>query len=138
LRDWDCIGYFDQALARLFEAMIFIPAGRIGKVDDFRDLYKSATFIVEPRYQILTGYIVPALGERPLLVEKPIPFELEGEPFVLHRLFDWDLMGYRDFRLLEISRAFSDSTHYLVDVKYTRVYLSLDKPTEPSAPKAPG
>lgn len=133
LREWDCVDLYREAMARLFEGMILLALGYQGRMENKDSPGEIADF-----------HVTAKNPEVQLWVDKNRPEDpghLWGHPVVhlsserqFHRLkfvrfFDWDLLGSRDFRFLEVLIGRLDERpdlvghHALVEVADCLIWL---------------
>lgn len=106
LREWDSVELYREATARLFEGIVLLALGYQGRIENKSSPGEVAYFQVEPK------------GETELRVDRNRPDEpghVWGDPVVrlssgsvstrlrFVRFFDWDMLGPRDFGLLEVA-----------------------------------
>ena len=105
LRSWDSVELYKDIVARLFEGMVLLALGYQGRIGDNSSPGDVAYFQVQPKDEIELRVDRNRPGE---------PSHIWGDPVVrlssesacrlqFVRFFDWDLLGNRDFRYLEVS-----------------------------------
>ncbi len=132
LREWDTLELYKEALARLFEGMVLHALGYQGRIDNANSPGELAYFQVEPK------------GDTELRVDRngpEDPCHIWGDPVVrlssesrpsrlrFVRFFDWNLLGVRDFCLLEViidrldRRPELAGRHALIELQGCSVWL---------------
>jgi hypothetical protein len=133
LREIPCVLAYDQAMARVFEAMVLLPLGYAERITETpQGLGKIADF----------GVSID-LPETELLIDKFLPggpYHSWGNPILrlprgrTHQLkfvsfFDWNQLAPRDFRFLEVRIEGLDGSpefighHALVELDRCSVWL---------------
>jgi hypothetical protein len=150
LREWDCVEKHEEAMARVFEAVLLLAQGYQGRVLD--PFYPGKS--VELRVEIMPPGATA-------LVDSNLPgdgFHVWGKPTVelqphcqqlrFIALFDWKQLAPRDYRFLEVLiEAFAEHPelvghHALVEPDYCSIWLVLDSEpprkslAQPAAPSA--
>ncbi len=104
LREWDSVELYQEAAARLFEAMIILPLGYQARIDDKYNPGLTVDFSVEPATPevdlLVNGNSEDEPGRiwgRPKIRIKPKEQRLRFVSF-----FDWDQTAARDFQYLEV------------------------------------
>ena len=105
LREWDSLEPYKEATARLFEGMILLALGYQGRIKDVGTPGEVAYFQVKAKHEVELRVDSNRSSD---------PSHVWGDPIVRltsngnsHRLrflrfFDWDVLGARDFRFLEV------------------------------------
>jgi hypothetical protein len=145
VRDPDAHVLFNDAAARLFEALIYLPLGIYVPVTDRYQPGLSGDFIVE----IAVSEANLAVNARP----QSVPGKIYGKPTLPVRpgeaelrfvaFFDWNEFGQREFALLRVQIAKFEShpelvgRHALVEMSACTIWLDytiVEKGVENSPP----
>jgi hypothetical protein len=135
LREWDCVKHYDEAMARLFEGIVLLALGYEGHVEDKNSPGEVANFQVERKHDIDLRVDANRPEEPGHIWGDPVVhLRSESAPVRLRfvRFFDWDLLGSRDFRLLEVlieqldDRPELVGRHALVELHGCSVWLVED------------
>jgi hypothetical protein len=104
LREWDCVELYEEAMSRLFEAMILMALGFQGRIEDKYSPGKTEDFRVEiasPEAELLVNKNPQndpgKIWGVPIMRLKPGQQQLRFIAF-----FDWYKLAPRDFQLLEV------------------------------------
>jgi hypothetical protein len=133
LGDWNSIDAYRNVIARLFEGMILPALGYQGRIEHDDSPGELADFRVKPKR-----------GEMEMLVDKNLPGDPDhiwGHPVMrlgsgsesyqlkFMRFLDWDELGIRDFKFLEVLIQRLDEKpdlvghHALLEVEYCSIWF---------------
>ena len=134
LREWDSLELYEEALARLFEALILHSLGYKARIEKSDSPGDAADFLVRAkraRMRLVVDGNVP--GDAGHLWGHPtIDVNANGAPYELKfvKFFDWEQLGPRDFQFLEVlivrlgERPELEGHHALIEPRECSIWLS--------------
>jgi hypothetical protein len=106
LREWACVGAFEEAMARLFEGMVLMPLGCDARVKGWPqglgEVVSFSVVAVSSRTELLVDRNPDSNGPGHVWGDPVIPLDSADHQPRFVRFFDWYQRAPRDFRLLEV------------------------------------
>lgn len=111
LRAGDCAELYDQAMARLFGAIVLLALDLPGHVNDIYRPGLSGNFIVEPRRPGVQLWVDRHPPDEPgRLWGRPIvPINPGEQRLTFLAFFDWNQLAQREFEFIEVTISQMDA-----------------------------
>jgi hypothetical protein len=137
LREWDAVEIFRETMARLFEGMVLLALGFQGSIKDKDAPGEIADFRVKAHKREVELLVERNRPDDPghIWGDPTVRMSPEASPYRLRfvRFFDWDQLGMRDLRFLEVLIESMDDRPDLIGrhaiIEFECCSISLAEPT---------